>query len=389
MSDKVSIIESNEYKFPEIPASVKLAILLPTFRWTPTARSIIGAMVGVASDEVAVLIADNSENPEKHQFLKDIGRINPNVISISHEKNIGATNNFYYLLDWSKNIEFTAMMADDDWMSPTYYVDAYRILLENPRANGAEVGTTFANFGDGNLVTINQPSMCGQVPIERMAKWKAFHARITMYSTSRRATLEAALQFLRTTPVRGTVLVESLFELNRLATGDFLSASGHGCFVHYPAHDSHLGDSNQRYYDLLFKDVGLQYQFLYFSGLTTAIQCAMFLMGNYSPIANPVQRAICGQHVFKHIFVESFLQTFSGEFAQNAVALFQYYPDVRAGFIKYTTPPFSQQPIFNAELIDWFIMLLEMFEEKSGRVDFSIAERFSSFVKAAGPYNFK
>ena len=389
MSNKVSIIESNAYKFPEIPSSVRLAILLPTARWTPTARAIIGAMVGVASAEVAVLIADNSENPEKQQFLKEIGRINSNVIAIAHKKNIGATNNFYYLLDWSKNIEFTAIMADDDWMSPTYFLDAYRILLENPTANAVEAGTTLVDFGDGNLIEINQPSMRGQTPIERIAQWDGFAARVTTYSTSRRATLEAALQFLRTTPFHGMILVEDLFELNRLATGDFLSVSGHGCFVHYPAHHSKLGDATERHYNLLYKEVGLQYQFIYFAGLTTAIQCAMFLMGNYSPIVDPVQKAICGQHVFKHTFSGSFLQTFSGEAGQAAGAmLFENYPDIKNGFIKYTTPPFSQQPIFDAELIDWFIKLLQLFEEKSEGTDLSITERFSRFVKATGPYNF-
>lgn len=389
MSDKVSIIESNEYKFPAIPSSVRLAILLPTFRWTPTARSIIGAMIGIASDEVAVLIADNSENPEKQRFLKEIGRINSNVIAIAHEKNIGAANNFYYLLDWAKDIEFTAIMADDDWMSPTYFLDAYRILLENSAANVAEVGTSFVDFGDGNLIKINQPSMCGQTPIERIAKWNGFSARVTMYSTSRRATLEAALQFLRATPFHGHILVEDLFELNRLATGDFLSVSGQGCFVHYPAHDSHLGGATERHYNLLYKELGLQYQFVYFAGLVTAIQCAMFLMGKYSPIIDPVQKAICGQYVFRHTFIGSFLQTFSGESNQAAGAmLFENYPDIKAGFIKYTTPPFSQQPIFDSELIDWFIKLLPLFEEKSEGIDFSISERFSCFVNAAGPYNF-
>lgn len=389
MSEKASIIESNAYKFPEIPSSVRLAILLPTVRWSPIVRSIIGAMLGVASTEVAVLIADNSENLEKQQFLKEIRRLNPNVIAISHEKDIGAANNFYYLLDWSKNIEFTAIMADDDWMSPSYFLDAYRILLENPTANVVEAGTTLVDFGDGDLIKINQPSMCGQTPIERMTQWNGFSGRITMYSASRRATLEAALQFLRTSPFHGLILVEDLFELNRLATGNFLSVSGQGCFVHRPAHHSRLGDATERHYNLLYKELGLHYQFVYFAGLSTAIQCAMFLMGNNSPIVDPVQKAICGQHVFKHTFTGSFLQTFAGEANQAAgVMLFENYPDIRDGFIKYTTPPFSQQPIFDAELIDWFIKLLPLFEEKPKGTDLSITERFSRFVKATGPYDF-
>lgn len=386
MTAKQSIIGANQ--FPEIPSSVRLAILLPTFRWTTTARSIIGAMIGVASAEVAVLIADNSENPEKHQFLQDIGRINPYVIAIAHDKNIGAANNFYYLLDWSKNIEFTAIMADDDWMSPTYFVDAYKTLLENPTANAAEAGTTFVDFGNGELIKSNQPSMRGQTAIERMAQWNGFAGRVTMYNTSRRATVEAALQFLQTTPFHGMTLLEDLFELNRLATGDFLSVSGQGCFVHYPAHDSHSGDSNQRYYNSLYKEAGLQYQFVYFAELTTAIQCAMFLMGKYSPIIDPVQKAMCGQAVFKHIFTGGFFKTFSSASGQEAgFQLFKNFPEVLAGFIKFSTPPFSQQPVFDIELIDWFIMLLQLFEEKSDGTNSSAADRFTHFVQATAPYD--
>ncbi len=230
--------------------------------------------------------------------------------------------------------------------------------------------------------------MCGKTPIERIAQWDGFAARVTTYSTSRRGTLEAALQFLRTTPFHGMILVEDLFELNRLATGDFLSVSGQGCFVHYPAHHSQLGDATERHYNLLYKDLGLQYQFIYFAGLTTAIQCAMFLMGKYSPIVDTVQRAICGQHIFRHTFVESFLQTFSGESGQASGAiLFENYPDIRAGFVKYTTPPFSQQPVFDSDLIDWFIALLQIFEKQNEGTDFSIAERFTCFVKETGPYD--
>jgi hypothetical protein len=345
-------------------------------------------MLGVASAEVAVLIADNSENPEKREFLKEIRRINPNVIAISHERDLGSINNFYYLLEWSKNVEFVAMMGDDDWMSPTYHLDAYRALLDNSSASGAEVGTTFVDIGDGKFVKVNQPPMCGRTPIERIAQWNGMVARVTTYNASRRATLETALQFLKATPLLGMTLIEDLFELNRLAMGDFLSISGHGCFVHYPATASCLGDQNKRFYDLLYKDAGLPYEFVYFTGLSTAIQCAMFLMGSCSPIVDPVQKSICGQYVFRQTYLEGFLPAVSGESAQDAVAiLFTNYPAVMDGFSTYCTPPYSQQPIFDSGLIDWFVLLLDAFEQKALANEFSISVRFRRFIDAIEPYD--
>lgn len=387
MSNSVPIIKSNKHEFVEIPSSVKLAIILPTVRWTPMARSVIGAMVGVASPEVAVLIADNSEIPEKREFLKDIRRINQNVIAISHEKNVGAIDNFNYLFEWSKHVEFIAIMADDDWMSPTYHLDAYRTLLDNSAASYAEAGTTLLDSGDSNLVTINQPSVCGYTPMERITQWKGLVASVATYNASRRTTLEAAMQFLRATPLNG-LLIEALFDLNRLAMGDFLSVLGHGYFVHYPATNG-PGDAVKRYYDLVCKDAGLQDLFLQFIGLSQSIQCAMFLMGNLSPLVDPVQKAICGQHVFRHIYVGIFLRIASGESSRAAAAiLFANYPEVMDGFLKYTTLPFSEQPTIDAELIEWFIFLLKAFEQTPGINEVSISESFSRFVNATGPYNF-
>ena len=384
MNNNLPIIRSGATEFVEIPSSVRLVIILPTYRTTPIAHSVIATMLGVASDEVAVLIADNSENPEKRAFLKGISSINPNVIAVAHEKNIGAVENFNYLFEWSKNIEFVAMMADDDWMSPTYHLDAYRSLLDNSGTSGAEAGTTFVDMGDGNLVKVNQFAMRGQTPIDRIMQWRDV-VRVTMYNVSRRDAVEATIQYLKATPLQGLSLAEDLFDINRLAMGDFLSVSGHGCYVHYPATGG-LGDVNKRFYDLICKDVGLQYPFVYFIGLSSAIQCAMFLMGNRSPLTDPIQKSICGQQVFRHLFT-NFLQNVSGESAQAAAGiLFTNYPDVMDGFLKYCTPPFSQQPVFGIELINWFIMLLDAFEQKPSVNNFSVAKQFAQFVIETGPY---
>ena len=90
----------NVSEFLEIPKSVRLAILLPTVRWSGYVQSAIGSLLGVANEEVAVLIGDNSENQVKSDFLKKISGINPNIYTISHRHNIGGFNNFMFLHDW-------------------------------------------------------------------------------------------------------------------------------------------------------------------------------------------------------------------------------------------------------------------------------------------------
>lgn len=344
-------------------------------------RAVIGSMLGIANDEVAVLIADNSENSEKHEFLRKIRGINPNIIAIAHKKNIGAQNNFSYLMEWCQDTEFCAIMADDDWMSPTYHIDAFQLLRNNSGTSCAEVGSTFVDMGDGKLVNVSQQAMLGLAPIERIRQWSAIAARATMYNASRRATLENAIQYLKTSPLHGLTLSEDLWELNRLALGDFIAQPGQGSFVHYPAHGSRIGDATQRYYDLLCKDLGLQYPFVFFTGLSTAIQCALFLTGSLSPLGDGNQKILCSQHVFSHIYLKSFLPMVSAESSHKAAAmLFASHPRALEGFLTFCNPPFSQNPIFNRAIVDWFIEIIKVFETKPLDDAPLLSEKFSHFV---------
>ena len=382
MIHEVPVIQ-NQTDFPDIPASARMAIVIPTARWTPMARSVIGSMIGVANEEICVLIADNSENQEKRDFLKKIRNINPNILAVAHAKNIGAVNNFFYLYEWSKHIEFLAQMADDDWLSPNYYEDAYRILLDNPGISCAEMGTTFVDMGDSKLIKASQPSMRGNTPLERMRKWNGVAARVTMYNVSRRSTLEAALKFFRESPLSGMTLVEDLWELNRLALGDFVSTPGHGCLIHYPEYGSNVGDKAGRFYNLLCRDAGLAYPALYFMGLSTAIQCAIFLLGKASPIIDFRQRRACAQHVFEHIYISSFLPALTAGIKQPEVADFlTKHPDLLDELEKYCTPPFSLKPVLNGELLNWFISIIRFFESDAVENGLRLSDRFERFSDA-------
>jgi hypothetical protein len=379
MSYVVPII-SDKAQFKELPATAKLAIVVPTARWNPMVQSIIGAMLGIANEEIVVLIADNSENPEKREFLTKIGNINPNIISIAHKENIGSAENFYYLYEWSRHVEYIAHMADDDWVSPAYYADSYKSLLAHPDASGAEVGTTLVDIGDGKLVDVSQPSMCGDSPEERIAKWNGIAARVTMYCASRRVAVNAAIQYIRTTPLSGTTLAEDLWELSRLSDGNFLHESGHGCLVHYPAR-GRAENNQQLVYESLYKGAGLQYPFVFFGGLSTAIQCAMFLIGKYSPISDAKQRIQCGQMVFSHIFSNSFLPVLATQASQEVAAqLFANHPAILSGLAHYCNPPFSQNPVFDQELVNWFIRITRALDLNPGPEGNSSSSRFEEFA---------
>ena len=268
-------------------------------------------------------------------------------------------------------------------MSPSYFSDAYQVLRDDPRISCAEVGTTFVDMGDSKFINASQPSMYGRTPLDRMRKWNGVTARVTMYNASRRSTLEAAIQFLRESPLPGMTMVEDLWELNRLALGEFVVAPGHGCLVHYPEYGSILGDRSNRFYNLLCRDIGLGYPALFFMGLSTAVQCAIFLMGNMSPISDPRQRRVCAQHVFEHVFRKSFLPSIaSGINLPEMTRFFEKHPQVLNGLQKYCSPPFSLNPVLNQEVFDWFVDLIRLLESNPLQGEERLSERFQKFADA-------
>lgn len=383
MSDLVPIIDVGAGELPPTPPGHRLAILLPTYRWNDMARAIIGSLVGMASDEVAVLVADNSENPEKREFLSNIRRINPNVFAIQHKKNLGALGNFYFLYDWCREIPYCASLADDDWMSPTYHAEGYRLLLSAPGASCASAGATLADFGDNVLHNIDQPQMRGDTPFERMKAWNGEAARITMYNASVRTHLTEAIEFMKASPLLGLTFNEDLWELGRLAHGDFVRGPGSGSFIHYPAHGSRVGDANQRFFELLCRGAGLKYPFVYFTGLATAVLIAIFLMDRKSPIKDETQRILCGQHIFAHIYKRTFLPKVTGEGSRDAAeTLFSGLPVALEGFRHYTSPEFTASPVFDRGVLEWFVELLRVFETPGFEDKPNLSDRFVLFFNS-------
>ncbi len=367
--------------FPEIPPSTRLAIIVPTARWTPTARAVLASLVGVASDTVAVLVADNSENPDKHAFLAQLRGINPWLLPVAHVRNVGVKTNILYLMDWCRDVEFVAQMADDDWMSPGYHADALNALLAHPEATCAEAGNTLVDIGDGRLVNVSQASMTGPNARTRMARWRGEVARVTMYNTCRRKALDAAIAFYRATPLNGVTLVEDLWELNRLALGDFLHVNGHGCLVHYPAMGSREGDTAMRNFEGYFKEAGLKYPFIFFGGLSTAIQCALFLAGKGSPLPDVTQRMPCAQYIFDKLFRQAFMpQVATSDALDAAHQLFAAHPVALQGFVRYCTPAADQVRMFDAAMVRWFTEIIRVLESPALDVRDLLSNRFTEFV---------
>ena len=379
MNEDVPIISTQKLYFPSKPDSARFAILLPTVRTDAICRTVIGGLLGVANEELIILIADNSEDSEKREFLARICQINPNILAIQHEKNIGARANFTFLFDWSEGVEFVALMGDDDWVSPEYHSAAFKLLAESPRVAAASLGNTIIML-DNRPIDGNQPSMIGDTPLSRMKKWDATAGRVTAYNASRRAALKNAFSYLSASPIGGITLLENLWGLNRLARGDFITKiEGAGFMVHIPYHlFSISGERAERFFEHLHGGSDLTFPYYYFSHLGTAIQCALFLLGKLSPLDSGQEREECANYVFDHVFKKAFLTHVRGN-EQAALSLFAGHEEVIEGFQKYCLPPLPNKLNFNKDVLDWYIKLVAVLQKSKGDLQSSSSEKFKKF----------
>ncbi|MBS4019524.1 hypothetical protein [Azonexus hydrophilus] len=361
----------------------KLAILIPTVRWNPRAKALLATCAAIANDEIRVIIGNNSNIPEKKDFLEQLCLSNPFVTAITHPEDIGASANFFFLYDQSKGFEYCALIGDDDWMTPCYFPAALASLKHNPAASCCETGAALADFGDGKYTDISQPSMTGKNMLERLSSWSAVNARVTMYNASRRNTVQAALDYLNATPVQGLTMTENLLELSRLAQGDFVRIPASSYFIHYPAHAAKTGDPSERFYKLLCRDAGLSRAALDFMDMSSAIQCAMFLMGKYSPIKNDDEKYACGQAAFQHIYTQQFLPKFQTQENKAQILGNISDPALMRRMQEFISPAFAAKPVIHDDLITLFTDLLAHFQADLSKP--AIAQRFKDFFREMLP----
>ena len=88
----------------------------------------------------SLLISDNASEDETLEICKKYCRIDNRITYHRQDKNIGAINNFKYLLDRANSNYFTWMAADDLW-HPEFLSSCIRLLNEN-----RDIGMAFSNI---------------------------------------------------------------------------------------------------------------------------------------------------------------------------------------------------------------------------------------------------
>lgn len=96
-----------------------VTICIPTFNRVNYLRSAIEKSILQTYKHIVILISDNNSSDDTQRFCEDCCSKDSRIIYHRQKKNIGALNNFFFLLDECKS-DFFMWHSDDDYMDLDY-----------------------------------------------------------------------------------------------------------------------------------------------------------------------------------------------------------------------------------------------------------------------------
>jgi glycosyltransferase involved in cell wall biosynthesis len=114
-----------------------VTIAIPTYNRPQMLRRALAAVAAQTYPHLDVIVADNhSAGTEAAQVVGEFTAVIPNLRYVRHERNIGAIENFFYLLSVAHG-EYFMWLADDDEVSPNYVAALSELLDRDPGAASA------------------------------------------------------------------------------------------------------------------------------------------------------------------------------------------------------------------------------------------------------------
>lgn len=272
--------------------SGKLTILVPTYRFDARARHTLAATAALASDEIAVLIADNSEDGGKHEFLKTLRRLHPNVHVFCHERNIGALGNWEFLFGQA-TLDYYLFIGDDDLCTPPYVETAMRLLDRHADATAA--AGAFVMVSSANQMIKGNGARLEDNSRQRCVEFRIGGGNSIPNSMARRAAAQPFIEYARGHPLRASFF-DWMMSYTLLAQGKY-QVEDQGLYL-YDVANWENGEvcwkSNAKFYVA----AGLPDAFTWLHELYWAIEFAHFFRGIHSPVKDRRQSDECAQHFY-------------------------------------------------------------------------------------------
>ena len=120
--DQISFHKKNEDITPRV------TIGMPTFARPDLIKRSLASVASQTYRNFVLVVSDNAGFDENtHQAIKEYSHLIPEVFLFSQKRNIGALDNFKFVLSVS-NTEYFMWLSDDDEISPNYLQELVQIL---------------------------------------------------------------------------------------------------------------------------------------------------------------------------------------------------------------------------------------------------------------------
>lgn len=165
---------------------------VPTYNRAASLRRALESALGQTQAEIEILISDNASTDETPELCAEIAARDRRVRVIRQAENVGLTANFNALLTAAAG-EFVLVLADDDWLEPTYVEHCLVALDADPGLVLASGGARY-HGGNGAPVSGVELDLLDPDPARRVLRYFA-HVRdnVTIYGLIRRSALTPLL----------------------------------------------------------------------------------------------------------------------------------------------------------------------------------------------------
>ena len=270
----------------------KLAILVPTYRFDARARHTLAATAALANDDVAVLIADNSENREKWTYLEKLSKLHSNVHLFCHKKNIGAFRNWTFLFQ-KTDLDSYLVVSDDDFCTPAYVECGLRLLQQHADASAA--AGSFLMVTSSNKLALANSARMEATAYERCTNFRIGGGNSLPNSMARRSAVQPFLEYINSHPLRASFF-DWFMAFMLLSQGKYYTENA-GQYLYDISNwedGRNCWDSNAKFYVA----AGLPESFTWFHELYWGIESVHLFTGAYSPIADTQQRRDSAQFFY-------------------------------------------------------------------------------------------
>ncbi len=132
----------------------KITIGMPVYNGEKFLQAKLDSLLTQTYSNFELLISDNGSTDSTSEICKDYAKKDKRVRYIQHNKNLGITWNFNFVLSEAKN-EYFVFTAVDDVIAPNFLEETLKVLLENDNVSAciSKIGTydsieNISNFND-------------------------------------------------------------------------------------------------------------------------------------------------------------------------------------------------------------------------------------------------